>query len=370
MRMLIFPYGHKCEPILRYAGLLDPAYEITALVSPSDWGLSGRKEVLGNKRTTLPILESFGEVAEEFDSLFIPPFEVTETMESRLVNQIVNLVPCLKHIICAARLTNVNRKRLEYTCLQVNPPCIFENLSENKPPKAYGLTKPPKKHLSLHLLNVPVVIVAGLWKNTDKFEVSLALRERFLKNGYRITQIGSRVGCELFGFHSFPGFMFRKDVDAGDKVIHFNRWISQITKNEQPDLVLITLPGAVQDLNEQFTHGSEILQHQVFKAVTPDVLVMCTFYTFDSIETLEIISTLCKHRFDTPVDVFHMSNLIIDIIESEDHPHVVTNSVYRETVSETIEKKFAVSHIPIFNALDSEGCDRMFDAIIEKAIAP
>ena len=49
MRMLVFPYGHDSEPIIRHVGLLDSQYEIAALVSPGGWGLAGKENNNGRQ---------------------------------------------------------------------------------------------------------------------------------------------------------------------------------------------------------------------------------------------------------------------------------------------------------------------------------
>ena len=367
MRMMIFPYGHDCEPMIRHAGLLDMRYEIAALVSPGGWGFAGKETAIGNTGIKLHIYERIQDVEEAYDTLFIPSFEILdEEVENRLVDEIIGIVPRLSHIICAANLMDANRKKLQDACCLSDSSCDFKDFSEHKMPKAYGLTEPIEQYPSLQALYIPVVIVAGVWEKTDKFEVSLTLREQFLREGYRISQIGSRNGCEMMGFHSFPGFMFRKDVDAIDKIIYFNRWIVQIAEEEQPDMMIITIPGAMQNYNEQITRGFGMLHYQVFQAVMPDVLIMCTFYMSIEKDALEEISKICKYRFGIPVDVFHMSNLFVDGNETEAQKRVVTNGIYRETVSEEIIKGTAVRQIPIFNMLDPADCGGMANVILEK----
>lgn len=366
MRMIVFPYGHDCEPIIRHINLLEPRYEIAALVSPGGWGFAGKNIMLGSG-IALTVHETMGEVVEEFDSLFIPPFEAAnEKVESRLVDEMIKLVPRLSDIVCAARLTEANRQKLEQSCCQPGSSCVFSDLSEHKNAEDYGLEAPTEEYPSLRRLDVPIVVVAGTWEKTDKFEISLSLRERLLQDGYQVSQIGSRDGCEMLGFHSFPGFMLSKDMDASDKIVCFNRWVWQMVRKEQPDLVLITVPGATQDFNGQFTRGFGILHHQVFQAVTPDILIMCTFYMTGSKDILENMSTFCKYRFGATVDAFHMSNLFVDINDSEQRNRIVTNSIYRETVSQAISQCFADSQVPVFNGVDSLDCDRMYHAVIEK----
>lgn len=365
MRLLVFPYGRDCEPIIRHADMLKPGYEITALVSPGGWGLAGTKVKIGTG--ILAVYETFEEVKEEFDSLLIPPFETTvETVENKIIDKMLSLIPRLSHVLCVAQLTEENRKKLKEACCHCRKNCSFEDFCEYKGIEVTRIGLPSEKYPSLQQLDVPVVVVAGMWEKTDKFEVSLSLRERFIKDGYQVSQVGSRDGCELLGFHSFPSFMYQENLDGIVKISCFNRWIQQIVQREQPDVVLLTIPGALQDLNEQFTRGFGLLHYEIFQAVVSDALVMCTFYMHESSKVLEDISTLCKYKFDTAVDVFHMSNLLIDLNDSQEFERIVTNSIYREAVSEAIAQKYKDSTIPIFNGLNSKDCDRMYEVLIEK----
>lgn len=367
MRMLVFPYGQDCEPVIRHADLLEAQYEITALVSPAGWGKAGKEVTVGSGNVVLSVRESFEEVTEEFDSLFIPPFETSaEAVQNRLIDKMIALIPHISHILCTARLTEANREKLKEACRCSSQPCEFVDFCEDKGLEAYGLAAPMEKNPSLKFVDVPVVIVAGLWEKTDKFEISLSLRERFLRDGYRISQVGSRDGCEMMGFHSFPRFMLQKDLDGTVKIPCFNQWIKQIVKQEKPDVVLITIPGALQDFNEQFTRGFGLLPHEVFQAVAPDALVMCNIYMSEEENVLDELSMSCKYKFDVEVDAFHISNLIVDVHKSEEFSRIITNSIYRETVSKAVARGFTNNSIPVFNGLDAKECDKMYDTIIEK----
>lgn len=367
MRMLVFPYGQDCEPVIRHADLLEAQYEITALVSPAGWGKAGKEVTVGAGNSVLPVHESFQEVAEEFDSLFIPPFEASvEEVENRLVDKMLLLIPHISHILCTARLTEANREKLKEACRCSSQPCDFLDFCEDKGLEAYGLATPMEKNPALKFVDVPVVIVAGLWEKTDKFEISLSLRERFLRDGYRVSQVGSRDGCEMMGFHSFPRFMLQKDLDGTVKIPCFNQWLHQIIKQEQPDVILITIPGALQDFNERFTRGFGLLPHEVFQAVAPDALVMCNIYMSEEENVLDELSMSCKYKFGAPVDAFHISNLIVDVIRTEEFSRIVTNSIYRETVSKAVARGATNNSIPVFNGLDAMECDKMYETIIEK----
>lgn len=367
MRMLVFPYGQDCEPIIRHADLLEAQYGVTALVSPAGWGKAGKEVTVGVGSDVLPVRESFEEVTEEFDSLFIPPFEASvEEVENRLVDKMILLIPYISQILCTTRLTEANCKKLKEACRCSSQPCEFVDFCEDKGLEAYGLVAPMVKNPSLKFVDVPVVIVAGVWEKTDKFEISLSLRERFLRDGYRVSQVGSRDGCEMMGFHSFPRFMLQKDLDGTVKIPCFNQWIHQIIKQEQPDVILITIPGALQDFNEQFTRGFGLLPHEVFQAVAPDALVMCNIYMSEEEKVLDELSISCKYKFDVLVDAFHISNLKVDVHKSEEYNRIITDSVYRGTVSKAVARGSTNNSIPVFNGLDAKECDKMYETIIEK----
>ena len=352
----VYPYSIEFDPFLRHTSLLDPAFQISALISPAGWGLVG--QVIGE----WTVMSTFEPALNDIDTVFIPAFHAAEKVETLIIKEIEAIVPRLKKVICAANLSAQNIESLQVTCVQAG--CLFENLNILKTPEAYGLTRPTEQNPPLEPLEVPIVAVVGLWEETDKFEASLVLREQFLQNGYRITQIGSRNCCELLGLHSFPGFMLDPGVDAVDKIIYFNRWVSQLAEAEEPDLILLTVPGAIQNLNETLTKGFGVLPHLVFQAVMVDFLLFCTICDEHSMQFLQEISTMCKYKFGCNVDCYHMSNLQFDLNASKALGRVVINRVYRDMVSQALEKGLKDSPLPIVNVFDQASKDKLFDFVV------
>lgn len=369
MRMIVYPFGYDSEPIVRHANLLEPSYEIVALVSPSGWGLAGKNMEIEHDGKVLTIHESFNEVKEKYEGLLIPIFDTIEVVENRIVDMIINQIPYLSCIYCTTKLTESNQLKIRQACNESGEQCNLINLTEYEEFNDYRTNMVNDKFPTLKPLSVPVVVISGLWEKTDKFELSLSLRERFIDYGYCVSQIASREGCMIFGFHSFPNFMFDKNIDSIDKIVYFNFCIYQIIKDEKPDLVIITIPGAIQNYNDFFTRGFGVLHHLVMQAVVPDVFLMCTFYMREAKKYLKNISDSCKYKYGIPVDAFHMSNLLIDDVESDEQACIVTNSIYREIVSKTITEDLLDNPIPVFNSYDSNECDKLFDLILNILLA-
>ena len=364
----IYPYSAETEPFLRHTCLLNPNYKICALFAPSSWYSVGKK-ITSLDNDIVWMVMDLAELKRDghcIDTLFIPNFNVTEEIEQFLVDEIEATIPYLKRIICAAQLTKQNVERLQTVCSKIESECIFENYNVLKKPRDYGIAPPTKQNPSLLTIDTPIVVIAGLWEETDKFEISLALRKKFLKNDFRVTQVGARNCCELFDFHSFPSFMFNPSIDAVDKVFYFNRWIRSLAATENPDVIILTIPGAIQDLNEQFTKGHGVLPYITLQAILVDFLIMCTPYGIDSVDALCELSTMCEYRFGANVDCFHMSNLSFDMFTSEERDKVMINHVYRESVSKHIEEFLKNSSLPIINAWDVQSIDMLFDLIVDK----
>jgi len=362
-RVGVYPYSTEFEPFLRHNSLLDQSFEIRELISPLGWGLVGQTFLLENGKE-LTVVPEFESVINDIDTVFIPSFQVDDKVETLITKEILAVVPSVKKIICAAKLSSQNTENLKNTCEKAD--CIFENLNLLKSPEQYGLVHQVEENSSIESIDVPVVMIAGLWEEIDKFEVSLALRKKFVQDGYKVTQIGSRNCCELFGFHSFPGFMLDSCVDATNKIIYFNHWIWQLTKAEKPDIVIVTIPGAIQNLSDRFTKGFGVLPHIVFQAIMADFFIFCTMYDESSIQFLQEISTMCKYKFDCHVDCYHMSNLLFDLNESKVKDRVIVNRVERNDVSCAVGTSFKNSPIPIINVLEKSSQDRLLELVVNR----
>jgi len=364
MHVGVYPYSSEFDPLIRHANLLDPSFQIVALIAPTGWGMTGKQITNEAQDGKWIVASEFEPFLSNIDTVFIPDFHVDENVETKIIKKLEVVIPNLQRIICAANLAVRNKEHLKALCVQSG--CMFEDLNTQRELEEYGLVKQIAQHPSIHPINTPILVISGLWEETDKFELSLALREMFVKDGYNITQIGSRNCCELFGFHSFPDFMFDKHTDATDKIVYFNQWIKRLESIEKPDIIVLAVPGALQNLSEQVTRGFGVLPHIVFQAVVADFFLFCTMYGADSIEPLQELSTMCKHKFGCEIDMFHMANTYFDLIASEMNKQAVLNRVYRETVSQAIEENCKNSPIPIVNALDQPSLDVLYRSIINK----
>lgn len=362
-RIGIYPFNDECMVFLEYSNLLNSEYRICEAASLNGWGFVGRNIKLESDNYQIKASpELFN---NKIDILFVPEFDASESVEEFIVNEIIGMVPEVSEIMCAANLSEAGVNKIRQACGDQNLNCKFLKLAEKAlSDDITAIYNDGRKNLEK--IDVPIIVIAGLWENTDKFKTSLVLRNKLLKEGYRVSQIGSRNYCELFGFHSFPGFMTDSKISEIDKPLMLNRYVKKIADCEESDVIIIGIPGSIQSFNEKYTNRFGILPYITFQALLVDFLIMCTFYEYSSVKFLDEISQLCKYRFSCCVDAYHMSNLYIDLAETEEKNKVITNRIPRNIINKTLKDNYGESKIPVFNLYEDRDVDRLFDLILNK----
>ena len=362
-RIGIYPFNDECMVFPEYSNLLNSEYRICEAASLNGWGFVGKNIKL--ESDNYQIKASPALFNNKIDILFVPEFDASESVEEFIVNEIIGMAPEVSEIMCAANLSEAGVNKIRQACGDQNLKCKFLKLVEKALSDDITAIHNDGRR-NLEKIDVPIIVIAGLWENTDKFKTSLVLRNKLLKEGYRVSQIGSRNYCELFGFHSFPGFMTDSKISEIDKPLMLNRYVKKIADSEESDVIIIGIPGSIQSFNEKYTNRFGILPYITFQALSVDFLIMCTFYEYSSVKFLDEISQLCKYRFSCCADAYHMSNLYIDLAETEEKNKVITNRIPRNIINKTLKDNYGESKIPVFNLYEDRDVDRLFDLILNK----
>lgn len=356
-KAVIYPYGKKSEPLIRHCGLLKE-YEIIGLVSPSGWGLGGETVTINQngRSVDLKIQSDFNELEELADIILVPEADLDEKFECKLTDTIVLYSSKVDEVLSAIDFSDQNERKIIDACRK-------DKTSFKKTHQVSNFQLELNEK-SLRTINVPIITIMSQWNDMDKLEVSLSLREKFIRDGYSVSQIGSRAYSGLFDFYAFPDFMLEPTIGEETKVLLFNRFIEEISKEENPDVIIITVPGAIQNLNQDHLNGSGILPYLVAQAITTDILILNVFYEPRHVQFLDELSNLCTYRFGTPITFCHMTNMFIDMASTKEKKRVVVNKVFHETVQETIEKNFKSSAVPLFNMNLEKEAEAAYQSIL------
>jgi len=145
------------------------------------------------------------------------------------------------------------------------------------PPEACALTRAETETDKLLEIETPVISVFAQGMRTDQLAVELSLREFFLGLGYKVSQVGACEAGQFFGFPCMPQFM-HEPSDAYHKILDFNTHVKDIEEREQPEVMILGVPGAIMKFGDRDLQGLGILPFIVANAVPSDEAILCTYY--------------------------------------------------------------------------------------------
>jgi peptide maturation system protein (TIGR04066 family) len=358
-KVLVYPFDIKFAPVLRHADILGN-FEIAGLVSPSGWGLCRRDAGFADGGDDIGIIvnDNFEKSLDVSDTvLFVEPNRSLD-FEKFIYPKILRAIKENKNIICNLKLEQDKLNELESIAKQKN--IEFTYFSYEK------VFNEKLIKVELYEIGVPVIFILGMSERTNKFELQLSLKEKLLSTGYKVSLIASRDYCELFGIHSFPQFMFDTSVSESSKIRLFNRYVKTIELKENPDIIIIGVPGGIMPFNSQFTNEFGVTAFEVSQAIRPDIAILSVFYDEYNLEYFNMISNSLKYKFGYAIDFYNMSNSLIDWMTSKEDAEIQHMTVKSDFTDVKVKKHRDDFGLPIYNTLNKKDIDSMAEIAINK----
>ena len=311
MTAMLYPFSLSAASIPRYRHMISQ-FELRALVSPIGLGLDGRDSgfVDEGAPTGMIVTCSFEDALADCDAVIAAEyeFEDNERFYGKVVQNLKLAMEKGKHVHCLLKLDSSLVTELEEHAKKYQITFIYyANPIYNSKPAYSKISY--KKILQP---DSPVITVLSLQQNCSKFEIQLAIRDAFIKKGFRVSQIGSKHYCGMFGFHSFPGFMFGNQLDEETKIFALNQFIRDIEANEQPDVIIIGVPGGFMRYNDRVINGFGITAYEVGCTVMPDFTLLGIPCDIISDDYITLLAETLKYRNGMLMDCLYMSNIKIN----------------------------------------------------------
>ncbi len=360
--MIVFPYNIQFAPILRHKALLEN-YRISGLVSLNGWSLNGKDASHADEGEEIGILveSDFEQALQKCDTVMFTDSQFGLDFEKVIYPRLYKAINAKKNVISTIPICKEKYDEIKTMCDAKG--VYFKCYCENENTKQYRELKYEEE--SLLKIETPIIFVLGISENTQKFEIQLSLRERLTKMQYRISQIGSRHYCEMLGFHSFPKFMLDKAVSETNKVVYFNRLIKKIENEENPDIIIIGIPGGIMPFNDQFTNRFGVLPYEVSQAVSPDIAIVSTLYEDFKQEYFTALSDSIRYKLGFQVDYFNLSNFHLDFEKSKEE-RALSFTVVDSSFIDKKKNEFKNFGNKVFNILNSDDENRIACDCIEK----
>lgn len=350
--VLVYPYDAHFTPLLRTNTFIEKC-NIIHLCSLSGWGLCGKDAAIADGGEKLSII-----VDNEFDSSLLNSDTVIFTESDNPLNyedffypKLYKAIAAKKRIINLIPLESEKFEKIKETCDENN--VHFEHYVNSCD---FNLEAINSEEGILNI-NVPVIMILGLSSETGKFSTQLEIKTNLEKMGYKVCLIGSRSYCEFLNFHSFPNFMSQSNYTESEKIYLFNRYIKDLEKIENPDVIVISVPGGIVPYDQKINNNFGITSFLVSQALTPDASVLCLYHEEYTSEYLSLIANTVKYRFGFEIDAFNIINRQIDWVEmiNAKPGKIRFSTINPNLVDKRIAESSTLTDVPLYNYLDKSG---------------
>lgn len=375
IRIAVYPYNDDCSVFSDYVDMLSEKYAFSEAASPRSWGFTGKSIMTSDGEDTVKV--STKNFTKNNDILLIPDFTIEPIAEKGILKEIMYYVPSISRVICCADLTEKSIAELKNFCERSN--CEFFNSKDysHGAEEAKNLGYEEKRYAYLDSTDyyrafkdvsdcdVPVAVVSGEWESTDKFAVQLSLLRGLRKNGYKVSMIGSNFYSIFFGVNCFPTFMFCETVNEANKPHIFSRYVKRISMMEEPDIIIVGIPGSAQPYNRAETDRFGMMPYMTFQGLEPDYFIFTSIYRNDSRRILEELSNMCRYKYGVTPDMIHMSDLVISTDDDYDFG-ISLEKTDRENVDRVIEEEYGEDNEFVMNILAKDNDDKVVEHLVNK----
>lgn len=159
-------------------------------------------------------------------------------------------------------------------------------------------------------LRTPIIYVTSLSEMSDKFICQQSLFRYFVKKGYNVELVGTKSYSELFCYRSFPLFMFDVALTNSQKIIGFNHFLRNIESINNPDLIIVGIPGEINGFVNGISKNFDDILYLVSNAAKPDVTVLSTLY--NEVKNKDLLINVFKYKYGWELENIFVNNMMYD----------------------------------------------------------
>lgn len=330
---VVFPFNKEIHSLLRYENLLN--FNIYKLCNTRFFGNVGKTVTEATEGLLLNnhIIYDLDQIDWEstlFDCFILGHSEeLGQVLGKNFIDEII--AKCIKHeknLYCFDDLSSYmdtldlfSKKGLRY---------FYPHVSrENIPRENCG---------KLRHIGKPVIGVFGTSPRQGKYTLQLALRQRFLKDGYRVGQLGTEPTSLLFGFEAcYPvGYKSTVSISGLDAICVINYLMGKI-EDSNPDLIIVGSQSQTIPLNTGNVGLYTIYNQDIMLACEPDICILCINYN-DEIEYIKRTIHFIESYVDT-----HVLGMVLFPLERNLRWSVFGNTSKKIDADQLIEKQKFIS---------------------------
>jgi len=354
--VLLYPCGKESIPVIKHLNECSTKYRISSIVAPRSWAKEGADlGFLDNRADTgLIITNDFEEALKSCDLvLFLDTFK-RRVMYGVVLEKMQQTLRQGKPFHCTFPLQKEDVDALQVVARETN--CSF----------TYFSTKPEGRITDpgLYDIDVPVVFIGDLYLYSHSTDALLSITEGLKEKGYNAVGVTPDRNGDLVGYQVIPDFFTQPGKSEDEKVVYFNKFVKEIEKEYQPDIILIALPGPLMMYAKRITVGYGILPIMAATVVEPDFFIVCAALSAAHPAFMEQISSHLAGKIGIGIDALVISSFEPDYTVSISKRIMVSSAVNAEKLNSHVHEKIANMRLPTYYIHEQEGMNRLVEQLI------
>lgn len=341
-KVCIVPFTKNEIPLL---ACMPDNYEISSIVSAGT-------ELEGKEISFLTNREKFGVVASknwkkgirECDTVIVT--DIGMEKERHLGNLLFDIISQAldkrKKVICFSELEEARIQ--EFKILASQNDAIFTYACA-----PYMAQK--KMRFERIRFKAPIIFLGEMTQECDGYEIALRLMERLKQDNLRGVLISENKYNALYEHQYFTKFYAGNILEYSIEEI--KTLVNEIEEEENPDAIILKLPWPMTAFDHNIPYDYGIHTFIISQAVHADYCVYCGLSGMFSGDFISNINEHFRYKFGYPIDAFHISNQILDIVYE---PQEKAKTIYIPVDRAEKEAKTLREHSrkPIYQMLDED----------------
>lgn len=354
-KALVYPFDQQFLPLIE-TNSLPPHLELVHCVSPKGWGFAGKDigYVAYGPHQGVDISDDFESALASVDVAIFFPYQNYLDRERSLLPKIHQAIKLQKEIYCCCPLDDNEKSMFIQQAERAGTTFHYFDNKDLDIPLDVDLIL---RHKTLRPITVPIVAIASIMEFSGKLALQLKFAQYMRSQGYKVSVITSKPYAAFIGAHPVPDFLFSASHSESNKILLFNAYVKYIQHTEEPDLILISIPGGLLPVKDDETSWFGITAFEVTRAVTPDASFLISHFENFEPSHIEELVTMFNYRFSLNINAIILNNMMVDFVESKHMSYVQDDVVAGGSL-------ISHSDLPVFNLSNLDGAFSMMVEIL------
>lgn len=209
--------------------------------------------------------------------------------------------------------------------------------------------------------NATTILLYSLSANSNSLDTHILLADKLSKAGHKLLNIGNHPISELFDFHTFPDSIY-DNISVLDKIEIVNDFIEKLVEKNQPNVILISVPGFILPIVNTMSYTNEDeTPYVISKSIQPDFCILNMLINNAQYDLFSSNINYFAGKIECDIDCICVSKNLYDVLKSKEHNKAVFYEINDRTIDEIIKTNQSINYLYKYNDVN-----RIYDLLMSK----